>query len=471
MLIERAFIYSMLKDKHIITKTTLLSKHFSDELSKLLFMSIRKIYNHKVESGGDSKTHTSFISKNFLKKLVEKKPSILEDFEFEDVTNLETAIFSSSTEDTLDWLYFEDEIKRKYKDRQYQLILHTMHENIENGTWNIADAENFKNIEYSKIDAEVHGAVVMKGSNYIPHYRQVTKELNEAKNRGHARWYSLPMSKMIEDYTEVERGEVIDIVSETGGGKTILSCFLTIETAKKYTNERFLYVTGENSLEKIMDYLHASYFGISYKHIKKRAIDLDAYIDKLEESEHKDYVQVFSRITVLPIPSIPMNDLRRTISIAREKEQPFDIVTVDAFDNINERDKGDPLQRSERNAVEIELLAKDENVVMINLCQLKTQLYQTSIENIPKTCTHQSSEKAKKSALMIVVHYIIGKSKDGKESIRKSRQMRILKSRSGGENYRCKIEPQWERVKLISGQTVKPSGMETISNEEDLEVV
>jgi hypothetical protein len=197
---------------------------------------------------------------------------------------------------------------------------------------------------------------------------------------------------------------------------------------------------------------------------------LDEYVNGLDEQEQKEYTQVFSRITVLPIPSIPLNDVRRTISIAREKESPFDFVYIDAFDNINEREKGDPLQRSERNAIEIELLAKDEDVVMINLCQLKTCYYQTSIENIPKTCTHQSAEKPKKSSLMIIVHYLIAKSKDGKESIRKSRQMRIVKSRSGGTDYRCKIDPQWERVRLISGQTVRPSGTESESSEEGAEV-
>lgn len=469
-LIERAFIYAMLKDETVIKKTTLLSKHFADDLSKRIFLSIRKIYNHRVDSGGDTKKHTSFINKNFLKNLVSKSQTILEDFEFGDLAELENAIFTSSTEDTLDWLYFEHKIKEEYKNRQYQDILVKMHENVENGNWSIADAENFKNLEYQKIDAEINGATVMKGKDYIPYYRQVTKELNESKNKGKSKWYALPMGRMIEDNTEVEKGEVVDIVAETGGGKTIAACFLTTETMKKYRNERFLFVTGENSLDRIMDYLHASYFGISYKHIKKREIDLDDYIDKLEEEEHKDYIQVFSRITVLPIPSIPMNDVRRTISIAREKESPFDFVCIDAFDNINEREKGDPLQRSERNAIEIELLAKDEDVVMINLCQLKTSLYQISIENIPKTCTHQSAEKPKKSALMIIIHYLIGKSKDGKESIRKGRQIRIVKSRSGGENYRCKLDAQWERVKMITGQTVKPNGMETEASGEEIEV-
>jgi hypothetical protein len=81
--IERAFIYAMLMDKTIITKTTLLSKHFADDLSQRIFKAIRKIYNIRYENGGDSKNHISFINKNLLKKIAEKNKHILEDFEFE----------------------------------------------------------------------------------------------------------------------------------------------------------------------------------------------------------------------------------------------------------------------------------------------------------------------------------------------------------------------------------------------------
>lgn len=455
-IIERSFIHSMLVNKDVIRKTSVRTDFFNDDLSRQIFKFIRSQYAKRVDNGSSMDDQVKFINKNLLKFLAEKKPILLENYEFEDSQEFENAILFSN-EDDLDWMYLQDKILEEHKNRRYQDIYITASEKIENGDWTRSDADEFVHIETKKINSETknNSNNVMKGTDYPAHYNLKTQEIEEQKKNGKNIYYQIPFGKTIENITYVERKEVVFKITETGGGKTISTCNMCVKLAKKYPNDKTLYVTSENTLEKIMDYLHAAYFGVSYREIKMRGLKIDDYLNSLSKEERDKYNQVFDRITVLYEPGIPLSSVEEVLEKAYDNENPYDILIIDAFDNIDERLPGDAIAKADLNSIKIEWIAEKWNVLLIVTGQLKTALYNTSIESIGKNCVHNTNMPGKKSSLMIVVHPKINKDKESGDGIRVGLFGKIVKSRSGGVDEVWPIRPDWEKVSFRHGNSTK----------------
>ena len=432
MVLETQFLANIFYNPELLDKITLTGDEFINAPVKIVFKKIREIHNKEQE-----------VTKDVLPVIYELNKDIFEQFEMSNYKDLEKHIFHNY--EKIDWLYTENVIKEKYKKRLYQKVFEEAQLNIEKKP--IDNVLNNLDIALSQLDKEdIKDNKLIQSTDFKDIYEERTKEIKELKKTGKLPYYSL-YHPVLKQYVRMKRGWSWNIIAKTGAGKTIVATDLLLQFVKEY-NERALFITDENSDEVILTYLHCSYFNIKYKDVEDRKIDISKLIDNLDEKGKKEYDRVFSNIDVIELPSIPISQVKKILKRAKNNSKPYTYVFIDSFDEINTDMKVEEVTRYDLNAKELERLPKEFDCLVGVSNQLATVYYNTSIDKIPKLCTHQSKTIMKKVSLSLLIGEEMKKDKDGENEFLGHR-IKINKCRSGGDSVIYGITRNFDYCKII----------------------
>ena len=273
------------------------------------------------------------------------------------------------------------------------------------------------------------------GIDYIEKYKKETKEMQESKRN---RFYTLGIP-VLNEFIRAEKGWSMNLLAGTGGGKSIIACILTIEFIKKY-KERVLFVTDENSESTILQYLQCAYFGLHFRSVQDRTMDLSKYIDSLSEKDRIEYEEIFSLIEVWELVGIPLQQVKQHI-LNSDKEYSF--LIMDSFDEINSTNGLEDVINYQQNGKLIETLAKELNVLLLVTAQLDTKLYSTSAEKLPELCNHQAKSLVKKSFMSLVIHKILDKDGALIDTV-----VKLNKCRSGGKGKMVAFKENFDYMSI-----------------------
>jgi len=252
------------------------------------------------------------------------------------------------------------------------------------------------------------------------------------------------------------KGWLVTLIAASGVGKSIMLVNQALDFAIRY-NERVLFITDENSHETIMRYMHCAFFGINHHKVVDREINLPIFLRGLGEEERKEYNRVFSLIDVIELPDIPLNEVKDICNNASSNGSPYTFVIVDSFDEIGKSGKLSTIERYESNGIAVETMAKDLDIVLVLTTQMETEIAKSkvSIEDLTLYCNYSSKTLPKKSFFVGVIHqkYIRGGQDEGNRVLDSGLYFRVLKSRSGGLGILTKLNPQFDCVRLLGGET------------------
>ena len=283
-----------------------------------------------------------------------------------------------------------------------------------------------------------------KAISYLDKYKQETIEMeNSKKNKFYT--FSHPV---LEKYLRMEKGWNISLIGGTGSGKSLMACMLTVDFAIRY-NEPCLFITDENSESTILQYLKCHYLGLHYRSVQDRTIKLDEYVETLSKKDRMEYDRVFNLIQVWELSGINTNEVRMFI-----KQQPikYGLLVIDSFDELNSISNLQEVVRYDRNAKEVEVLAKELDLILLCTAQTKSDYYRISAEKLPMLCNHNAKTLVKKNFASIVIHSTFNKKDEKIDDV-----IKLNKCRSGGhgviygfnKNYDyINIEPEEDEYNL-----------------------
>ncbi len=434
MILERQFVANMFEKPELIKRTTLSVASLSDNIAKI---GLKFLLNEeKVTRDSFTKCYTEY-------------ESLLKTQNIDSLTDFEDYIFGTYPEDReFDWMYVENVLKNNHLKRRYTELLEKAGSEIEDVSLDTA----ISNLDMAMRNLEKDNnkeVAIIKADTFLDIYDRDTLEIEEAKNSNKPTYYTL-FHPVLKKYLRMKLGWNINLISKTGGGKSIVGAELLLHLVMDY-DQRALLVTDENSDSVILTYLHCAYFGISYHKVEDREIDLSEHINLLTDKEYKKYKRVFNNIDVIELPSIPLMDVRSMLKTAQNNDNPYSFVMLDSFDEINSDSNIPEFDRYDINAKQVEKIAKAFDVILLVTNQLQTTSYSTSIENIPQLCTHFSKTIVKKSflSLLLMNEY----KKDGDDIKECGFRMKINKNRSGGQGVIYEVTKDYNNCRLIPSNT------------------
>jgi KaiC/GvpD/RAD55 family RecA-like ATPase len=423
MIIERNFLNHLIINPEILEKTSLKYTDFDDSIVKNIFRFIMSKYSETQEY--------SFMSYSVISEFYDKYEKNLKELTDDDGFTYKDLHEYLSFEYTnpFDWLYSEQVIKTISIKREHKNLLTKALEDLDDNETDTVISSldiSLRNLEKEMPNEDV----LIKASSYHGLYDEETKRIEEDLTLGKLPYYTFADS-IIKEHVRMVRGSYFTIIAASGVGKTIKLVHETIEFAKAY-NERCLFITDENSYEVILAYMHCNYLGLKYKDVEDRKINLTAYINSLSEKEKATFDKVFSLIDVVEIAGIPNEEVRKLLKRAKIHGNPYTLVSIDSFDEMNLGVSTDENTRYDLNAKSVERLAKEFDCIVGVSAQLKTDYYEISVEKMPMMCNHQSKTLVKKSRFAWLLQWEFKKSEDDVENL--GLRSRILKSRSGGKD-------------------------------------
>jgi len=434
VILEKQLLSHILFNPSIIERVSLKGEHFSDLITRCIYSKLKQRYD---ETNG-----YEFINKDVLPLIYESNKNIFEAKGITTFKEIPKYIFSDYDKELgFDWMFSENIIKEEYKKR---MVSETFEIAIEELETNPIDSV-LSNLDMSLINLEKDNprdSTIIQADSFMDIYNKKSKEIIEAKE-GDKPLYYKPSHPVIQKYARIKRGWLCNIISGTGGGKTLALVQEAVHHSKIY-NERVLFITDENSDEVVLSYMYCNYFGISYHKMEDREINLNEYIDNLPKDELNEVKRVFSNIDVIELASIPTAEVRKILKKADNCDNPYCWLGIDSFDEVNLDSTAQETARQSQNAVMCERLAKDFDLICWLTTQLRTEFYSISIENMMITCNYGSKNIIKKSSLSLLLWWEYSKSEDEGATTLGFRG-KINKCRSGGvgkiydivQNYNC----------------------------------
>ena len=230
-------------------------------------------------------------------------------------------------------------------------------------------------------------------------------------------------------------------------GKSLALGQEIVKHSERY-DERCLYITDENSDTVILTYMYCNYLGLKYHDVVDRKVNLDEYISNLPPKEIDELKRVFKNIDVIELSGISTQEVRRLLKNARNNDNPYEWVGIDSLEEMNIDSTLDDLSRQNQNAIMCERIAKDFDLILWVTAQLKTDLYNTSIEKMPIMCNHGSKTLIKKCFFSLLLHHEYAKDADGDAKVIGFRG-KLNKSRSGGVGKVYAITQNYDYCQLI----------------------
>lgn len=437
MIIERNFLNHLILNPEIVEKTSLKYTDFHDVIVKNTFRFIMSKYEETQEC--------SFISYSVISEFYDKYEKNLKELTDDDGFTYKDLHEYLSLEYTtpFDWMYSEQVIKSHSLKREHKnLLIKALEDLDENETDTVISSLDMglRNLEKEMPNEDV----MIKASSYHDIYDEETKRIEEDLASGKLPYYTFSDS-VIKENVRMVRGSYFTIVASSGTGKTIKLSHEVVEFAKSY-NERCLFITDENSYEVILAYMHCNYLGLKYKDVEDRKINLTAYINALSENDKKEFDKVFSLIDVIELSGIPNDEVRKILKRAKTHGNPYTLVAIDSFDEMNIGVSTDENTRYDLNAKSVERIAKEFDCIVGVSAQLKTDYYEISVEKMPMMCNHQSKTLIKKARFVWLLQWEFKKNDEAVENL--GLRSRILKSRSGGKDMIQIIDCKYDYCKM-----------------------
>lgn len=437
MIIERNFLNHLINNPEVIEKTQITSEDFQDNVVKNIYRFLMSKYIENQDY--------SFISYSAINEFYDKYEKNLKQLADDDgFTYKDLHEYLSSEYNTpFDWLYSEQVIKNHSTRRNYKKVLEKALEDLDKNDIDVAISSLEIGIKAIEKENPVED-VLIQAADYHDIYDLETERINKDLQDGKLPYYTFS-DVVIRDNVRMIRGSYFTIVAGSGAGKTIKLAHETVAFAKHY-KERVLFITDENSYEVILAYMHCNYFGLKYKDVEDRKINLTAYINALPSKEKEDFEKVFSFIDVIELAGIPNEEVRKILKRAKTNGNPYTLVVVDSFDEMNMDGSSDEVVRYDINAKSVERIAKEFDCILGVTSQLKTDYYDISVEKMPMLCNHQSKTLIKKARFAWLLHWEFRKTDDEVENL--GLRSRILKSRSGGKDLIEAIDCKYDYCKM-----------------------
>lgn len=437
MIIERNFLNHLILNPEIIEKTTLKYNDFSDVISSNIFRFVMSKYEEVQEY--------SFISYGVLNEFYDKYSTKLKDivddegFSYKDLEEYLKHEYSTP----FDWLYSEQVIKSHSIKRSHKNILMKAIDDLDTTETDIVISS--LDMELRNLEKEMPTEdVLIKASSFSEVYDEETKRIEQDLKDGKLPYYTFSDS-VIKENVRMIRGSYFTIIAGSGSGKSIKLVHECVEFAKNY-KERVLFITDENSYEVILSYMHCNFLGLKYKDVEDRKINLTSYINALSEKDKKQFDEVFNLIDVVELAGIPNEEVKKLLKRAKTHGNPYTLVCIDSFDEMNIGVSTDEVTRYDINAKSIERIAKDFDCIVGVSAQLKTDYYEISVEKMPMMCNHQSKTLVKKSRFAWLLQWEFKKNDEDVENL--GLRSRILKSRSGGKDLIQIIDCKYDYCRM-----------------------
>ena len=437
MIIERNFLNHIILNPEVIEKTSLKFNDFSDSVVRNIFRFIMTKYEETQEY--------SFMSYSVISEFYDKYEKNLKElvdddgFSYKDLHEYLSLEYATP----FDWLYSEQVIKTYSVKKEHKDLLTKALEDLDNNETDTVISSldmGLRNLEKELPNEDV----LIKAVSYHDIYDEETKRIDEDLKLGKLPYYTFSDS-IIKEHVRMVRGSYFAIVAASGVGKTIKLVHEAIEFTKNY-KERCLFITDENSYEVILAYMHCNFLGLKYKDVEDRKINLTAYINALSDKEKEEFNTIFSLIDVVEVAGIPNEDVRKLLKRAKIHGNPYTLVVIDSFDEMNLTVSTDENTRYDINAKSVERIAKEFDCILGVTAQLKTDYYEISVEKMPMMCNHQSKTLIKKARFVWLLQWEFKKSEDDVENL--GLRSRILKSRSGGKDMIQIIDCKYDYCRM-----------------------